>query len=89
MLVRNNDHNIHICASDYKEKSVHVLLVYSLPLRGNVRTNVVARTGQNNRTSKILEIFHRSRNHIYFRQGSELKNKVHGLGYIRNRIITV
>lgn len=89
VVVRDHDHHIHVCASDHTEKGVHVLLVHSLLVRGDVRTDVVARVSKNNGATEVLEILHRPGNHIHPGQGGESEDQIHGVGYTRNRTAAV
>lgn len=89
MSVRDNDHHLHVRASDHTEESVHVLLVDPLSIRGHVRVDVVTRSGQDHGTAEILEILHRPRNRIHPRQSGEFADQVHGAGHTRDRTAAV
>lgn len=89
MFVRDHDNHIHFRASDHQEKSVRVLLVHSLSVCGHVRADAVARSGQDNRATEILEILHRAGNHIHTGQGGQPADQIHDVGHTGNRTAAV
>lgn len=89
MPVRVHDHHIHVRASDHQEKSVRLLLGHPLSVRGHVRADAVARSGQDNRAAEILEVLHRAGDHIHTGQGGQPADQVHGVGHTGNRTAAV